>query len=282
MVAGQVELAYDNQLAKQSYETFYVHIFLNSDKVTSVTINGGTAGTALPVGLHIDGVSFYNTNQSTYTGAAQLLINGINSVRNLQTAGQDVSGINANLMQTTTGNLYSGVLTAQNTTSSSVLPVSTTIQLTRPAGNAALLVAPNLALPGYDNSHTTGIGPQYNEAPGVFYLDSKPVITAQTSTTASSYVYTLDVASVRYLFNPAVTRIADINNIKQEIVASAPAVSTAETGTTAAPTLYAGTSLTANQPLTVVGVRVSFDVVPKSGGSPVHIIKTFKADLKTQ
>ena len=278
--AVQAELAYDASLAKQSYQTVGIQWLISSDLFSSVAINAGKSTNMLPVGIHIEGTSFYNSIGGTFNGSTQLLVNGARGITNLQTAGQDVSGISANLAQTTTGNLLSGILTAQTSNVSSLLPVPVTVQLTSP-GRSAGIAGPDLALPGYDNSQTGGLTPQYNEAPDVFYLDGKPVVTAQTSTSATgSYVYTLEVASVRYLFNPATSNVAAIKNIRQEIVATG--VAPVESVMTSPQTLYAGTTLTANQPLTIQGVRVSFDVVPRNGSAPVHIIKTFRADIKTQ
>jgi hypothetical protein len=37
--------------------------------------------------------------------------------------------------------------------------------------------------------------------------------------------------------------------------------------------------LKSNQELNVIGVRVSFDVVPKDGSQKYTIVKTFKADV---
>ncbi|MBC8154649.1 MAG: hypothetical protein H7Z72_17260 [Bacteroidetes bacterium] len=276
--AVQTELAYDPQLAKWRYETFGIDWIITSDKISSVSVNGSKPTQALLTGLHIDGTNAYDNAGSTFTGTAQLLINGSQGVQKLQTAGQDVRDVSTNLAQTTTGNLLSGVLIPPGTASSSILPLPATLQLTKP-GSSAPITSPSFALPGYDNSGTLGVNPQYNEAPGVFYLESKPVITAQMSPTGTSpYVYTLDVPSVRYLFNPAVTNHAAIKNIRQEIVASATNPSTSSA--LATPTLYTGTSLTANKALAIIGVRVSFDVAPKNGSAPVRIIKTFKADIK--
>lgn len=43
--------------------------------------------------------------------------------------------------------------------------------------------------------------------------------------------------------------------------------------------LYLSQKLLSNVELTIQGVRVSFDVVPKDGGKPVHIAKVFDMDL---
>ncbi len=144
--------------------------------------------------------------------------------------------------------------------------------------NGALISNLRLNLSGADNSQTIGLGNFYNEALGVFYLNQKPVVKYRQSPDQNlSHQYELDVTSVEYLFNPSVLEIAEISNIRQEIIAddSGELRENLEKGT-----LYAGQKLNANLPLTIQGVRVSFDVLPKDGGRKVHIVKTFRAEVR--
>jgi hypothetical protein len=79
----------------------------------------------------------------------------------------------------------------------------------------------NLAdnIPGTDNISAVGSGPYYNQIPGVFNLESKPVV-RYVRQTDSRHIYELDVTSVRYLFNPDVLEAAEIRNISQELIAT--------------------------------------------------------------
>jgi len=86
----------------------------------------------------------------------------------------------------------------------------------------------------------------------------------------------LDVASLEYIINPFIQNYAAVRNFRQEIVA----VANNETPNLTEAKLYQGQQLKASAPLNILGVRVSFDVLPKSGTAPVKIIKTFKADLR--
>ncbi|GAA4433380.1 hypothetical protein GCM10023188_22740 [Pontibacter saemangeumensis] len=132
---------------------------------------------------------------------------------------------------------------------------------------------------GSNLSRIQGKAPYYEKALGVFYLDRKPLYAVSENTEKSHpYEYTLDVSSVEYLFNPSLLEIADVNNLKQELVATEQE-SLMQNNNLA--NLYTGQVLKSTKPLYIQGVRVSFDVVPKDGGGKVHMIKTFRADLKS-
>jgi len=67
-----------------------------------------------------------------------------------------------------------------------------------------------------------------------------------------------------------------VRNFRQEIVA----IDTKEISSLTEAKIYQGKILKTSAPLNLLGVRVSFDVVPKNGSDSVKIIKTFKADLQ--
>ena len=124
-----------------------------------------------------------------------------------------------------------------------------------------------------------GMAPYYEKALGIFYLDKKPLYAkSENAEKSHPYEYTLDVSSVEYLFNPSLLEIAEIQNLKQELVATEQE-SLMKSNKLA--NLYAGQILKSSKPLHIQGVRVSFDVVPKSGGNKIHMIKTFRAGLKS-
>lgn len=133
----------------------------------------------------------------------------------------------------------------------------------------------SLAIPGYDNANTLGISPIFNESPGIFYLDSKPKVLLKSIAGTLNYEYTLDLSSVRYIFNPFVSNYAEVKNIKQQIVAKD--LEDAKSLTEAK--IFSGQQLRSNMPLSIIGVRVSFDVVPKNGSKTVKVVKTFSADV---
>jgi len=111
---------------------------------------------------------------------------------------------------------------------------------------------------------------------GVFYLASDPVIHYVKSTGDLTEQYTLDVSSLEYIINPFIQSYADVRNFRQEIMA----IDAEETNNLSEATIYRGKILKASAPLTILGVRVSFEVVPKNGSAPVKIVKTFKANVQ--
>ena len=126
-----------------------------------------------------------------------------------------------------------------------------------------------------DNSRIIGIGPVFNEPMGIFYLGAPPVIQHTKVAGTLPEQYTLDVASLEYIINPFIQNYASVRNFRQEIVA----VAGNETLNYTEARLYQGQQLKASAPLTILGVRVSLEVVPKNGSAPIKIIKTFKANL---
>jgi hypothetical protein len=141
--------------------------------------------------------------------------------------------------------------------------------------NGVGLAGYSTAISGTDNSDVRGLGPFYTNALGVFYLNAKPEVN-YTQHSADTYEYTLDASSVQYIFNPYVLEVATIENIKQDLIATQdPELFDLE----GRKELFIGQKLTSDMPLSIQGVRVSFDVVPKDGGNKIHIAKMFMADI---
>lgn len=140
-----------------------------------------------------------------------------------------------------------------------------------------LYTSPSTAIPGADNSGIVGIGPNFNEPMGIFYLGAKPVINYSQVDGELSEQYSLDVSSLEYIINPFVPKYADVVNFQQEIVA----VDEKETKSQADAKIYAGKILKASKPLKILGVRVSLEVKPKNGSAPVKLIKTFAAKINS-
>ena len=102
----------------------------------------------------------------------------------------------------------------------------------------------------------------------IFLLKSKNIYNNDTFTNSDI----LSQSIYNYIVN------ADIKNISQNLVA-AENKELIENNSRAK--LYIGQKLLSNIELTIQGVRVSFDVVPKNGSKPVHIVKVFQADIET-
>ncbi|MBX0289186.1 hypothetical protein K3G63_01980 [Hymenobacter sp. HSC-4F20] len=276
--AVQSELAYDRNIGRATHESLSLTWQLNGSKVDGIRLGTSQVGTRLPVSFQVEGVdltrpTLFSTALS-YDGPVWLRLTGPASLASLQQAGVSTAEAQQALSLQPGVRVFSGVVPSQNAGTGALVQVPAQMKFNSDAN--VLLTNFNVALPGYANGTTVGWAPQYNEAPGVFFLESRPtVLTRQQVGGTQPYTYTLDVPSVRYLFNPAVTRIADIKNIRQEIVAVGDT-------TVPEPPLYIGSALAANRPLHVRGVRVSFDVVPKNGSTTIRHTKTFRANSKPQ
>ena len=271
--ATQVELAYDQHIAKYTPATLSLRWNLVGSQVDKLTLGGVPLGSALPVTVQVPGVDF--TTNPTYNGLVGLRLTGPASLASLQRATFPAAPTAERiLLQYSTDAWYQGPVPIQGAGAGALAYLPTPGQLSVRSDVGVTSLA--FAAPGYDNSATTGSSPQYNEAPGVFFLASPPLITASKLANGTQpYTYALDVASVKYLFNPALQTVADIRHITQEIVATA-------VGADLDGTIYAGPKLASNQELTIQGVRVAFDVIPKGGkAAPVlHVVKTFKATIR--
>jgi hypothetical protein len=269
--ATQIELAYDPNIAKANFYSLFLRWELASAQVTSLALNNASFGTTLPVGIQAPGVDFAKT--PSYSGLVGLRLTGPASLAKLQQGPFQGATAERILLQYSTDAWYQGPVPAMRDGQGAQAYLPTPAQLSVRADVG--LAGPSLALPGQDNSSVAGFTPQYNEAPGVFFLADRPVVIAQKLASGERpYTYSLDASSCKYLFNPAVQTTADIRHVTQEIVATA-------VGTDLSGTVYAANKLEANQELTIQGVRVAFDVVPKDGNSPViHITKTFKANIR--
>lgn len=271
----EYELAFDSRLSEQRFETFALQYALSTTQTEAVLINGQSSP-VLPVSLRREGVDWTAPIQLGFLGPLRLIISGTDEVDRLAPAlGGSADTLRRSVAHQSATSLSNAVLAS----GSSLISWEATGTLVPVRGKSAGVATPQFALPGYDNLQAAGITPQYNEPPGVFYLEKRPLVTTQTRTeTRPTHVYTLDVPSVRYVFNPALTRVANIRNLTQVVVAYA--ASSAEE--ILMRKRFRGTSLESNEPLTVEGVRVSFDVVPRNGGPVVHHVKTFRADVQSR
>jgi len=269
--ATQIELAYDPNIAKSSFNNLFLRWELVGAQVTDLVLNKYSLGTKLPVGIQAPGVNFATT--PSYSGLVGLRLTGPASLAQLQQGALLGATAERILAQASTDAWYQGSVPMMRAGLGAQAYLPTPAQVSRRVDVA--LTSNIFAFPGYDNSTVVGFAPQYNEAPGVFFLADRPVVIAKKLASGDQpYTYSLDATSVKYLFNPAVQTTADIRHITQAIVATA-------AGTDLDATVYIANKLAANQELTIQGVQVAFDVVPKDGNSPTfHIVKTFKANVQ--
>jgi hypothetical protein len=273
---SQFEMAYDRNLINLDFQTFELGWKLAFAWVMELSLNNKQAGNKM-IYLQKPGLPFGDLSSRGMAIGSNMQAH-VKSVSGLdELSGVFSSSVISNLKQTifdsTAGNKLNATLVPQAGLADSKIDVPALIRLDyNLVGYTDLPIAP----PGLDNSRVIGIGPVFNEPMGIFYLGAPPVIQHTKVAGPLPEQYTLDVASLEYIINPFIQNYATVRNFRQEIVA----VAGNETLNLTEARLYQGQQLKASAPLNILGVRVSFDVLPKSGTAPVKIIKTFKADLR--
>lgn len=270
--AVEYELAYDKNIYKQSSSTIQLACTFSMKKAIALSLNG----------MRMDKLNtkirlLDNSLRSgfLYSGDVSLILYGKNDLNQVKGA-LSVSDL-ASLNQTMSGQSFDNILNGtMDNNSFGDIQWNANLIFTESSSGIGVLTD-SFVVSGADNSSMQGICPFYTKALGVFYLNKKPIYTATKNLNSSHpYKYELNVSSVEYVFNPSVTDIAEIKNIRQELVSTENQSLFQDNSNVK---LYTGQILTSNIPLTVQGVRVSFDVVPKNGSKTVHIVKTFQADL---
>jgi hypothetical protein len=268
---SQFELAYDPKLAQSTFgdhsvtwrRLFYKQLsgMLNNRKldanfdVEKGGLNAGTFNSSGPIQLNLRSLKDVQS------------LTGIFNPESVKGLSRQISGDDRN------SNLFHGMLISSSDLIN--LKVESDGLLSRDAVSVST-GSTRLALPGHDSSQMPGLSPVFNESPGIFYLNGKPEIMLTVTKESLAYKYALNVGSVAYLFNPFISKYADIKNVNQEIVAKDVDDIRSLTETK----IYNGQILRSNKRLSIIGVRVSFDVVPKNGSNKIRIIKTFAANVK--
>jgi hypothetical protein len=272
--AFEYELAFDKDIYSKRAESFGFGFNYAMIKKNILTLNGKPL-TDLNTKIRFSEKPFGSGN--SYRGNASLIFYSKKELKQQEgvLSSSDLSLLNQVYDQQSFNNLLNGSIN-YNSQGAIQWPSHIAIDIAPggcgfPGGNE------NCVASGADNSGVGGFKPFYKKALGVFYLNSEPEVTySKYINSDHPYNYTLEVSSVKYIFNPAVTEIADIKNIVQEVVATQ---TDGVFENFSRVKLYLGQKLSSNLPLIVQGVRVSFDVVPKDGSKTVHIVKTFKANI---
>jgi hypothetical protein len=272
---SQFELAYDRNMINFNWQQFMLGWTLAFAKVQELSLNDKPAINKM-ICLQKPGLRFSSSRGIAIGSNMQAHVKSVGGLDAL--SGIFSSSIVSNLKQTifdsTAGNKLNATLVPSLGMADCKLDVTASIRLDyNLAGYVGELA---LAPPGVDNSKVIGMGPLFNEPMGIFYLGAQPVIHHIKADGPLPEQYTLDVSSVNYVINPFIQQYAEVRNFRQEIVA----VASNETANLTEAKLYQGQRLKASAPVNVLGVRVSFEVVPKNGSAPVRIIKTFKADVQ--
>lgn len=273
--ALEYELAFDKNIYSRSYSTYRLGVGYEMLKVTGLKINGKELG-SLNARIRFSD-SDYDFGE-LYNGDANIIIYGkkdIDQITNVL-SNADLTQVNQiynqhsfeHILNGSIGDDYLGEIQWNAGVAIQTQPNAVGL----PGGGETFVVS------GANNSGMQGLGTFYDKPMGVFYLNTPPKVlfSKVESEENHKYQYSLDLKSLEYLFNPSLKEVADIKNIEQVLVAT-DHKDIMENNSRAK--LYIGQKLLSNVELTIQGVRVSFDVVPKNGSKPVHIVKVFKAEI---
>jgi hypothetical protein len=271
---SQFEMAYDQNIAGFNWMQFGFSWALAFAKTEELMLNDMNA-TNKQVFLQKQGVQFTDYRGVPINGNMQLQVKSLTGFDNLENVFTDsiIDKLKQTVNDTAAGNMLNAMLVPSLRIANCKLDVPALLRIN--INLVGFITGLGLCMPGVDNSQVIGFGPVFNEPLGIFYLAAKPVIHYSKTTGAVPDQYTLDVSSVEYVINPFIQNYAEVRNFRQEIVA----VDAEETKNLTEAKIFRGQVLKASAPLTILGVRVSFEVVPKNGSTPVKIIKTFKANV---
>jgi hypothetical protein len=307
----QYELAYDQNMSSQNYNTFSFKWPVRSTQVTNVFINGIGSGTltgsiSVP-GSNLTVAPSFNIDGST-NNSTTITVNGASDADKLKpTLGTTiVNAIKGGLTSGITGvvkNVLSGLFKKSDAPAeqSVNLKLQAKIDLKGTLTSDYLITAPSFAIPGYPQSNTPGILPAYGNPLGIFYITNKPNLTKTSTTVRREYpdgtpyfrtTYTLSIRGNSYqlIFNPYVTSIATIQNIKADIVSLNPNADNQYIRIHGTKEIISGYTLayghvtggTADDEALSFGtlaVRITFEVVPLNGAPASVISKCFLATV---
>jgi hypothetical protein len=274
---SQFEMAYDPNLGNYNWQQFSLGWTFAFAYVMELSLNGKQTSNKMlflqKPGLNFGDVSSRGITLGSNMQAHVKSASGLDELSGIF-SNSVISNLKQTLFDSTAGNKLNATLVPRLGIADCKLDVPALIRLDyNLVGYIGELTH---TPPGIDNSKVIGIAPVFNEPVGIFYLGAAPVIQHTKAAGPLPEQYTLDVASLEYIINPFIQNYAAVRNFRQEIVA----VADNKTPNFTEARLYQGQQLKASAPLTVLGVRVSFEVVPKNGAAPVRIIKTFKANLR--
>jgi len=296
--AIQYELAYDKNAATQNFNNFQFSWPIKSLHVTQVSVAGTVTG-SITGSISVPGTNLSVTGGSktvNANGDGLMIVNGSSDADSfLKSLGQaGVDGIKGAITSGVSGlvtNVFSAIFGSDSNQPNTNLKLDAQIKLDGTLTDNTLLTSTVLAVPGYNQTTTTGYVPAYNLPLGVFYLKSgltfhSEVKYSGNGTTVSTpyYVYTCDFSenNDRLLINPEVLKIATIGNISQELIAISNDPTNGRKEVVGNVTYYTGTSLEGNNRPGIVALRISFDVIPNDGSPKYRLSKTFTTTMSSE
>ncbi|MGB3464216.1 MAG: hypothetical protein WBA74_03065 [Cyclobacteriaceae bacterium] len=301
--AFEHELAYDANMDSQSGNSVFLRWPVRSAQITEVTLNGQVEG-SLEGNISIPGVNFAlsssinTTNNVTENGIIKLTGDG--DANSLSKLGQAFFSGAKKALEKAGGGVVESILggifgkNSSTNTDNVNLKLDASINLKGTMQQTFLIDSRTFAVPGVDNSTVSGMLPAYDKVLGVFYISQRPVIDYHVEITIPANIrdnftkkrtYDVDDSSIQLIYNPEVLQIADIRNIRKEVVVKDKPggfLSLGKTENIGGSTHFTGPKVVTYQKNPeIIGCRISFDVVPKDGSPKVTLSKTFKSDFNS-
>ena len=324
-VGMDYEIAYDPNTEKTTYPAFGLQWNTKTLNITNLSLNGSQTGAIegqITTPSNGDVLSILNNvTQAGLTFASASAVNKLAGTASAE-GKTFLSGVGTAISNLLSGKIvgfFSGLAGGSSSNSQQVhLKMDTKISLQGTATNSIGISNPFFVLPGQSNSQTaSGPNPNYNETMGVFNLLDSPEVVAQYYHRNSTYHYEHparfkfsfrpeNLPMDKLVFNPALLKIANIENKHEELLIINPLV---EGGADFTPSFHidggthelAGNDNVYVDPDNVPGrdreaifyrnfsnhkkeaepgqwqtaVRISFDIVPKDGSPKVKMVKTF-------
>lgn len=317
-VAYQYEIAYDPSITASSFPNLGLGVDAQFVNVSQIKLEGtqvgdisGTLGSSGSSGFPLTGIA-------TNVAKGSFVVPGVAAMNKVMSDAKNKENpflkiVSGSLTSLLTGNVtgvlsavISGIFGGSGSSAQKVsLTMNSKIDLTGTIISNGGLLNIKLPLPGQSNSQTTdGLTPLYNNTLGIFNLSSQPVIKcvrknvsagAQNPAYISYSNFSIDPSSYNFLANPALSGIANIQNIRTELLymlteGEGSNVIMGRLRTLPSKignlTVYMGfPSMTINgtqQNLPLPGkvaIRISADVVPSNGAPTTTIVKTFLSTL---
>lgn len=299
--AFEFELAYDSNISSRTFSQLAARLDIHAISITQVNLDGTMSGsltgnvasssTSLGINPNFSGNTTNYNNSTIINGEAdsnKLNIGTIikNGIKSGLTSG--LAGLASNFLS----GIFSMTSGSENVTKMSLdLNQNLTGSFTSGVGITAV------SIPFTGTLSPIGSG-AYSSPQGVFNLVGKPTIRVtkihQRRLNSSgaeiepliSYQYEIVSGTVNEVFNPAIIpSLGSISNKKYEVVVEDHA-SVTYNGTkevSGSLNITTGTFVKAGpEPLTPIGVRISFKLTPSNGSNFVFHAKTFTANIIEQ
>jgi len=304
--AAEFEIAFDQDAANTPYEQLRMDWYVNSNSISSVVFNGISTGdlSGTIQNTSSSGDFFSNLVNGAIDGGLK-----IGSEKTAKTLGFIPSEIKDKLISAATNGIggvvkgfLSGILggTSSTTTQKVSLKINTNITISGQHTVEGQLCDNVFGIPGTQNViNTVPFYPKLTQPLGVFYLSNKPVVNEHFDSQlieddqgTNYYIYQsydVDDNSFDIIFNDAVTSVANIENIRKEVLMyDWPTNSAVSIGGSredvgdkeyyVAPSLSRLSPRPTSIPSGDFAIRIIFDVVPKDGSPKCTIVKTFAAN----